>query len=135
MIKLDDKMDKCPKCKASWNGGDIAEALFKTGNYKTKELAEKAARNYGWTPKNKLQFKTYIGIEIQGEYDGISYFQCDKCEAYFDRFTGEEAIPFESKEEKEEDITEQNICKWCETPIDKDKEFCSEKCMINWVKD
>jgi len=29
------------------------------------------------------------GIEIQGGYDGISYYACPKCKVVWDRFTGE----------------------------------------------
>lgn len=92
MKKLDN-FDNCPNCNADWNGGDIAEELLKHNPdyYKDIAGAQKGARSYGWTPENKLQFKRYIGVEIQGEYDGISYYQCPDCGEYWNRFTREHA--------------------------------------------
>jgi transposase-like protein len=31
-----------------------------------------------------------IGVEIEGKYDGISYWDCPKCGRRWDRFTGKE---------------------------------------------
>lgn len=94
ITKFNKDLLECPKCKADWDGGDIAEELFKTGHYKTVNDAEKAAKSYGWTPKNKLRGRKYIGIEVQGEYDGISYWKCPECETHWDRFTGKETKRF-----------------------------------------
>ena len=58
--------------------------------YDTVEKAEEAAENYGWSEDNPKRFgKNVTGIEIRGEYDGVSYWKCECCETYFDRWTME----------------------------------------------
>ena len=66
-----DKFGSCPKCKASWDGGDIPE-----------NIRQHYSPPYKWS---KL-----VGIEIQGKYDGVSYWQCPICKTTWDRWTGEE---------------------------------------------
>lgn len=45
------------------------------------------ARSYGWTKENPKCFKhTLMGVEIQGEYDGILFWQCTACNTYWKRF-------------------------------------------------
>jgi rubredoxin len=38
---------------------------------------------------NGERYSRMMGIEIQGGYDGVSYWYCPVCETYSDRFTGE----------------------------------------------
>jgi|WetSurSiteA1Bulk_404760.scaffolds.fasta_scaffold11583_6 hypothetical protein len=38
---------------------------------------------------NGEKYSSMAGIEIQGGYDGISYYACPKCKVVWDRFTGE----------------------------------------------
>lgn len=45
------------------------------------------ARAYGWTFENPKCFRNEIGIEVQGVYDGILYYQCPKCEFKWKRFS------------------------------------------------
>jgi len=69
MSKLN-KFGKCPECGKSWDGGDIPEKSRK--HY---------AKPYKWS---KL-----VGIEVRGEEDVISYWQCPFCKTTWDRWTGE----------------------------------------------
>ena len=81
---------KCPKCKKSWDGGDIAKELFKTEHYKTIEEAEKVAESYGWSKKNKTRFSKLVGVEVREKYDGVSYWECPFCKTNWDRWTNKE---------------------------------------------
>ncbi len=79
---------ECPKCGITWEGEEIPQGLFSTGNYTVKEAAAWAA-HYGWTPENKEKFGiNVVGIETE-DYDGVSYWLCQGCDAKIDRFTGE----------------------------------------------
>ena len=45
------------------------------------------ARSYGWTKENPKCFKhTIMGVEVQGVYDGILFWQCTACNTYWKRF-------------------------------------------------
>jgi hypothetical protein len=66
------------------------------------ENAKEGQYRFGWTDEQVEQsmkecysppyvWKREIGIEILGQYDGISYYQCPDCKTTFNRFTGEEA--------------------------------------------
>ena len=91
MEKIDIReLNECPKCKKSWDGGDIAEELFKAGNYKTIKEAEKAAEFYSWRKNKKTRFSKLIGIEDRKKYDGVSEWQCPFCKTRWDRWTGKE---------------------------------------------
>lgn len=82
----------CPDCGSSWEGEDIYEAFRKHVFYKDKtdaELKQYVYDHYKWSEQNKKSFKRVIGIEIQGQYDGVSYFQCPDCRQTYNRFTGE----------------------------------------------
>lgn len=35
-------------------------------------------------------YSKMMGIEIQGGYDGVSYWACPNCKVVWDRFTGKE---------------------------------------------
>jgi len=39
------------------------------------------------------KYSSLIGLEIQGGYDGISYWACPKCKVVWDRFTGKKEDP------------------------------------------
>jgi transposase-like protein len=39
--------------------------------------------------QNDVMYSRCIGIEVQGGYDGVSYWRCPDCGAEWDRFTGE----------------------------------------------
>lgn len=84
--------DSCPVCKSSWVGGKIIDTFKKYRNegspfYKDKTDAElqKIVEDSYCPP---YVWKKCIGIEIQGEYDGILYVQCPSCKSTFHRFTG-----------------------------------------------
>jgi len=54
-----------------------------------KEAAADSASMYGCTKESPKSFGVdVIGIEIQGMYDGVLYWQCKKCEGYLHRFDG-----------------------------------------------
>ena len=36
---------------------------------------------------------------------------------------------------KESDIKEQKFCYWCGNPHDNKSDFCSERCILNWVNE
>lgn len=83
--------ENCPECDIGWySDNEIPEDLmkFNPGHYNTIQKARAAAESYGWSDDKPLRFgKNMVGIEIQGGYDGVSYWRCDKCKAVFDRFT------------------------------------------------
>jgi Zn-finger nucleic acid-binding protein len=87
--EFDSEQDNCPECGSLWNDGDVLEKLRKTYPLMSENTLLEWAGDYGWTPKNKAHFGRVIGIEIQGEYDGVSYYQCPDCQTTWDRFTGE----------------------------------------------
>lgn len=89
-------MDNCPKCNSSWIGGSILEEFLKQ-----RDNAKEGGYRFGWTDEQVEEsmkecysppyvWKREIGIEILGQYDGISYYQCPDCKTTFNRFTGEE---------------------------------------------
>lgn len=82
--------EKCPKCEVRWQEEETIYEHFLNKGY-TKEKAAETAEMYGCTKENPKHFgKNVTGVEIQGGYDGVSYWQCSKCETYFDRWTMEE---------------------------------------------
>jgi Zn-finger nucleic acid-binding protein len=87
--------DNCPKCKVTWLGGEVPDGLMQAHPNYTREKAETAAADYGWTPENKLQFKTnMIGVQYAYDnpehYDGVSEWKCTVCGARFNRWTNEQ---------------------------------------------
>ena len=99
MKNIEDLLE-CPKCKTSWDGGDIYEH-FKEHYCETMPLLEaekealETAGQYGWTKENPKSFKKIItGVELSWDHpkhrDGVSYWLCTECKACWDRFTGEE---------------------------------------------
>ena len=92
-----DKLDNCPKCGTRWKGDDIflyylAQAKI-PGNYysgKTRDEVLEIAAEHGYTIENPQYFCNLIGIEIRGEYDGISRWMCPGCKAQWCRWTNKE---------------------------------------------
>lgn len=81
---------ECPKCGIEWEEKETIYEFF-LNKYQDEEKARKTAECYGCTPENPKHFgKNVIGIEIQGMYDGISFWECQACKSTFDRFTMEE---------------------------------------------
>lgn len=80
---------ECPVCGANWNAGDIYEVLRNHDGYKgwTNEKILEAASHYGWSKENPKHFTRLIGIEILGQYDGVSIWRCPDCGSEWDRFT------------------------------------------------
>lgn len=78
---------KCPECGAPWKDSDSIYQHF-LNKYGDKKLAAESASLYGCT-KNTPKFfsKNVIGIEITDKYDGVSYWECQKCKSIFDRWT------------------------------------------------
>jgi hypothetical protein len=101
------KGDCCPECNADWDGGDIYEHFLEAkfnpnheqhGWYKDKTLAEikESAAWCGWTEETPRRFGNLIGIDMSmdlnanedEQYDGVSYWQCPKCQIAWHRFKG-----------------------------------------------
>ena len=79
---------ECPKCGTAWEEKETIYEFFLRRENGNEEEARKIAGYYGCTPENPKHFgKDIIGIEIQGEYDGVSRWKCLKCETEFDRWT------------------------------------------------
>lgn len=62
-------LKNCPECNANMVGDPIP----------------KEDRKYYGKSTN---FSNWLGIEVRGKYDGISYWQCPSCKTTWDRFTG-----------------------------------------------
>jgi predicted nucleic acid-binding Zn ribbon protein len=67
---FDPDADNCPACNASWVGASIPE---------------KDREHFG----GATRFRRIIGVEVLGEYDGISAWECPDCKAQWNRWTGE----------------------------------------------
>lgn len=88
MIKMHNK--ECPKCGAEWEEKESIYEFF-LKKYGDESKARETALNYGCRPDRPKHFsKNVVGIEIQGMYDGISYWKCACCETTFDRWTMKE---------------------------------------------
>ena len=72
----------CPECMADWKG---------------KLIPKKFRHLYS---KGSIHYSRLIGIEIQGGYDGVAYWECPDCQARWDRFTGEKVEKQKVKKEK-----------------------------------
>jgi hypothetical protein len=98
----------CPRCNTSFIGAPIDPKHFvhdKTTDAHKASVAWSESRGdrrtrtgepwcsclpYGDLPENERFYSRLIGIEIQGGYDGVSYWMCPDCEYTWDRWTGEE---------------------------------------------
>ena len=89
-----DHNGNCPFCKCSWDGGTLFDSIRKSPHYVdlTDEQIKNKCIEY-WGDSDKRLSKL-IGIEVQGKYDGISYWKCPDCETYWDRWTNEIVKPF-----------------------------------------
>lgn len=77
----------CPNCNISWyQPQTITEFYLSKGH--TLEEAMRIASLYGDTPEYPKHFSQHVtGIELRDKYDGISYWHCDNCNTYFNRWT------------------------------------------------
>ena len=75
----------CPNCNSNLEGGLIFDTFME--QYGDEDKALETAAMYGAT-KTEGHWGREIGIEIPGGYDGISYYKCPDCNAYWDRWTG-----------------------------------------------
>lgn len=81
------KEKNCPHCGTAWEEEQTIYEYF-LGRYKDAAKAAEAARSYGCTPETPKHFgKDVVGIEVRGKYDGVSYWECQKCKTVFDRWT------------------------------------------------
>ena len=89
MDKKLDQYGKCPECHEDWDGGRIWKvwrAMKDCDYYQSKtdeELQSMEKESYS----EPYHFSKLIGIEVQGKYDGISYWECPFCKARWDRLT------------------------------------------------
>ncbi len=96
-----DELEECPECKESWLGESILDLMKKQrddgGDYlkgmTDDELQAKMEDDY----RPPYKYGRLIGVEIEGEYDGVSYWQCPDCGTYWDRFTNEISTRFKNK--------------------------------------
>ena len=92
---LDEFAEQCPVCEASWRGAEIPPAYVLAGHYGHRSPCLKKRPweedYHDGTPCTcgPRYYSRRIGIEIQGSYDGVSYWQCPDCNAKWNRFTGE----------------------------------------------
>ena len=73
-----DHYGKCPKCGASWEGGEIFDSMRDNKHFthlSDFELYELIKKIYD--PPYK--WSKLINIEYQGEYDGIWEHECPEC--------------------------------------------------------
>jgi len=83
---------ECPMCHVTWEGREVPDALMDGNPGYTREQAEEAAKDYGWTPENKQTAGiNYIGVEYPydhpAHYDGVSEWNCTACGGRIGRFT------------------------------------------------
>lgn len=88
MTKKIDKYGKCPSCNESWDAGFIWDVFKEMETYQDlsiEELKTKAKKCYS----KPYKFSHIIGIQVQGKYDGVSYWKCPFCNTTWDKFTGD----------------------------------------------
>jgi hypothetical protein len=91
LAKLHKGQRNCPKCNSDWDDGSIVDTFKKMRDegskywQKTDEEIEEEVKQCYSPP---YRWGREIGIEIQGDYDGISYLRCPDCKTTFNRFTG-----------------------------------------------
>lgn len=74
----------CPSCNTDWEEEETITQHFERQGYSHSHAVQTAAM-YGCTPKSPKHFgKNVVAIEIQGKYDGVSYWKCTECETDFD---------------------------------------------------
>jgi len=72
-----DEEEFCGKCGESFRGEEISVALLSGGYYGDWEVGETKYSS------------TKLGIEVQGVYDGILIWKCEKCNHMWPRFSEE----------------------------------------------
>ena len=78
---------QCPSCAVSWECEETIYEHFLAIQGNDEVESRRKAEMYGCTPDNPKHFGVnVVGIEVQGQYDGISYWKCLKCEATFNRW-------------------------------------------------
>jgi hypothetical protein len=84
-----DRFGNCPKCGASWDAGNIFDALRPQAWCKEKTDAElQAYIEASFSPPYK--FSRLIGVEFPHDhprhYDGVSVWRCPDCNNEWNRF-------------------------------------------------
>lgn len=103
-----DVYDKCPHCKASWNGGDMRHNIATLGVMQGRETKEidSIASNYNYET-GKL-----FTLAIVHQIDDLTLYECPKCKNVFDKegneyFDVKSAINDIRDERLESDIPEE----------------------------
>jgi Zn-finger nucleic acid-binding protein len=100
--------DDIRKCVVGWTNQEIFEFAEQNFSLDEKKMTEKFLvqdrkkishfmfKNFNvdidgyYSPP--YRWSRVVGIEIQGVYDGISYWQCPDCNTVWNRHTGEEEV-------------------------------------------
>ena len=78
---------KCPNCGVPWERKENIYEFFRHNRGYSKKDAAEAADMYGCTKEHPKHFGiNVVGIETE-QYDGVSYWKCEKCGIVFDRWT------------------------------------------------
>lgn len=109
-----DHYGKCPVCEFDFDGGDIVETFKKMRDQGNSYWKDKTDQDIEIEVKGRgkegdkdfvrgsygppYHWSNIMGIEIQGQYDGVSYYMCVKCKTYWDRFTGQQMTEEEFKQ-------------------------------------
>lgn len=75
-----DKNGHCPHCNADWDGGAIFDSLRQQTHFRLlndAELRDLISDCYG---NAAGRWSRLIGVEVQGRYDGVSFWQCPDCQ-------------------------------------------------------
>lgn len=81
----------CPKCKISWDGGDILEELGKLERLKhlNENEIKTMAEELGWTKDNEKRFTKLVFFQLPINhpqyFDEIDYYLCPGCRATFEQ--------------------------------------------------
>jgi rubrerythrin len=110
------KLSHCPNCHERWQDElNLHERLLQKRQdgdeyyaNKTDEQIRESAHFFGWYANGEeyvgydgekrfgtaetedLRSSKVVGIEVQGLYDGVSYWRCPFCGTTWDRWTGKE---------------------------------------------
>ena len=86
----------CPVCGDDKRASEISREFLAKGYYGHHDPCKKLQEwDDGFDPDTPCtcpprHFSHWLGIEIQGKYDGISYYNCTSCNTTWDRWTREE---------------------------------------------
>lgn len=84
---------QCPVCEFGWDSGDIYQVLSQLEVFQNKtkqEILQIAKDNYGYSEANPTRFTALNNIELKGEHEGKSFWQCPKCSTVWDKITNEQ---------------------------------------------